>query len=433
MVVQRGLEPIFSLDRVLSAGGVLLSSRAGLFLRFLLAGVVFAACAVGLRRLGPQTRAWAQVLVSLALIGTLATPGIATGMAAYALVLFWTVERAPLGRARAPVAILLLAVQLIAPIVWLPRIAAYVGTVREFVAFATNVTLLRSWGYVYDRLRRPEPEPPSLRDYALFMFFFPAFANGPLVSLDEFRRRRLPGYWDDGPGGARVLDLRALGRVATAVVALALALQLVSMFTSPAFETAASAGTLAAWRQAAGTYLGLYLGFTAWTEAAIGLAALGGVVLPENFSTPHFAYGLADFWRRWNITLGHWLRSYVYLPLGGALPRGRSGVRRPEWRNTATVFGVMAAYHLMGGLKLVGPDLLPLRAYLPWILWALMNTAGVLATRHLSRATAGPARRAAVTAATLAFSCVATMTAFFPPDLPLRRLGQIYRQLCGLG
>jgi hypothetical protein len=251
MVVQRGLEPIFSLDRVLSAGGVLLSSRAGLFLRFLLAGVVFAPCAVGLRRLGPQTRAWAQVLVSLALIGTLATPGIATGMAAYALVLFWTVERAPLGRARAPVAILLLAVQLIAPIVWLPRIAAYVGTVREFVAFATNVTLLRSWGYVYDRLRRPEPEPPSLRDYALFMFFFPAFANGPLVSLDEFRRRRLPGYWDDGPGGARVLDLRALGRVATAVVALALALQLVSMFTSPAFETAASAGTLAAWRQAA--------------------------------------------------------------------------------------------------------------------------------------------------------------------------------------
>lgn len=414
-------------------GTLLLAGRASLFFRVVLASAVFAAAAVVLRGLPRRARAWGQVVASLALIGTLTTAPIAALMAAYAAVLFWLVERAPLGRVRGVVVTLFLALQAIAPIFWLPHLSGYVSRTREFVAFATNLTLLRSWAYAYDRLRRPDPEPPGLCDYALFTFFFPAFVNGPLVSLDEFRRRRLPAYWGDEPMRLRALDWRALLRLATALAAVAPALALAPLLEVGGYEAAARGGVSTAWGHALGIYLLIYFGFTAWTEAAIACARLSGVALPENFDVPHLACGVADFWRRWNITLGHWLRRYVYLPLGGAMPRRRSGARKPEWRNTAAVFGVMAAYHLLGSVKLLGLGFLPAHSYLPWVLWAVMNTVGVLATRGLRHPAGGPPGRALAVVLTLAFSTAGLMTAFLPAPMPLARLGDIYRRMFLLG
>jgi hypothetical protein len=418
-------------DRLLAVGTLLLAGRAGLFLRFVLAGAAFVLVAAGLRQIPPRARVWGQVAASLALIGWLGGWWTGAGMAASAVVLFWLVERAPLGRARGALVVIFLAAQAAAPVLWLPSLPGYAGRVREFVAFATNLTVLRAWGYAWDRIRRPGPDPPSGRDYALFMFFFPAFVNGPLVSLDEFQRRRLPGHWDEAAGAA-TLDRGALVRIALGLGAAALVLPLSSVLSAAEYEAAARGGALTAWRHAIGVYLLVYLGFTAWTEAAIGLGRLAGVALPENFAAPHLSWGVADFWRRWNVTLGLWLRNYVYLPLGGARPRRGAGPRRPEWGNTAAVFAVMAAYHLLGGLKLLGTGL-PGAAYAPWLFWAAMNTAGVLATRRLGPPAGGVFRRTAVRALTLAFACVGLMTAFFPPGMPLARLAAIYQRLLFLG
>ena len=103
-------------------------------------------------------------------------------------------------------------------------------------------------------------------------------------------------------------------------------------------------------------------------------------------------------------------------------------MRIPEWRNTTAVFAVMAAYHVAGSVKLLGLGFFPPRAWVPWMLWAAMNTVGVLATRHLG-APASRARGATVALLTSAFGAVTVMTAFFPSTMGLGELVAIYRRL----
>ena len=61
----------------------------------------------------------------------------------------------------------------------------------------------------------------------------------------------------------------------------------------------------------------LYFDFSGYCDMAIGLGLLFGIMLPINFNSPYKALNIADFWRRWHITLGRFLRDYLYIPLGG--------------------------------------------------------------------------------------------------------------------
>ena len=61
----------------------------------------------------------------------------------------------------------------------------------------------------------------------------------------------------------------------------------------------------------------IYADFSAYTDIAIGVAALLGYRFPQNFNQPYRALGIGDFWRRWHMTLSRWLRDYLYIPLGG--------------------------------------------------------------------------------------------------------------------
>ena len=70
--------------------------------------------------------------------------------------------------------------------------------------------------------------------------------------------------------------------------------------------------------------LQLYLDFSGYVDMARGSALVLGIVLPENFDSPYFTTSIADFWRRWHITLRNWLRNYLYFPLGGS----RQGLNR---------------------------------------------------------------------------------------------------------
>jgi alginate O-acetyltransferase complex protein AlgI len=63
--------------------------------------------------------------------------------------------------------------------------------------------------------------------------------------------------------------------------------------------------------------LQIYFDFSGYSDMAIGLALLLGIPLPVNFRSPYKALSVADFWRRWHITLSRFLRDYLYIPLGG--------------------------------------------------------------------------------------------------------------------
>jgi D-alanyl-lipoteichoic acid acyltransferase DltB (MBOAT superfamily) len=96
----------------------------------------------------------------------------------------------------------------------------------------------------------------------------------------------------------------------------------------------------------------LFCDFSAYTEMAIGIALLFGLLLPENFRRPYVAANLRDFWRRWHITLSNFIRDYLYIPLGGS----RAGTARYILA-TLGAMGICGLWHGAGW------------TYVVWGLW----------------------------------------------------------------
>ncbi len=110
---------------------------------------------------------------------------------------------------------------------------------------------------------------------------------------------------------------------------------------NPVFAAAAAGQTvtvLEAWQAVLGFAFQIYFDFSGYTDMALGIALLFGVLLPQNFEAPYRATSLQDFWRRWHMTLSRFLRDYLYIPLGGS--------RRGLWLQLFALFTTMA----LGGL-----------------------------------------------------------------------------------
>jgi alginate O-acetyltransferase complex protein AlgI len=90
------------------------------------------------------------------------------------------------------------------------------------------------------------------------------------------------------------------------------------IFVDLCFGNLQRAGSTDLWLATFAYGLQLYLDFNGYVDIARGSALLFGLVLPENFDFPYFSTNIADFWRRWHMTLGDWLRNYIYFPLGGS-------------------------------------------------------------------------------------------------------------------
>jgi alginate O-acetyltransferase complex protein AlgI len=84
------------------------------------------------------------------------------------------------------------------------------------------------------------------------------------------------------------------------------------------FDNIQRAGSGDLWLAIAAYGFQIYLDFSGYVDAARGSALLLGIDLPENFNFPYLTTSIADFWRRWHMTLGDWLRNYLYFPLGGS-------------------------------------------------------------------------------------------------------------------
>ena len=96
----------------------------------------------------------------------------------------------------------------------------------------------------------------------------------------------------------------------------------------------------------------IYGDFSGYSDIAIGTARLFGIRLMRNFNVPYFSRDIAEFWRRWHISLTTWFRDYVYIPLGGSRPEIPDGIRHPEAykkmivaRNTFIIFLLSGFWH----------------------------------------------------------------------------------------
>lgn len=171
---------------------------------------------------------------------------------------------------------------------------------------------LRIVSYEIDVYRGKYPPERRFLHYGLYVTYLPALFLGPIERYDRFRLAACEERsitWDGvSQGVARVLwggfkKLAIAARAGVAVSAI----------------SAAPEQYRGAWAMLAVTLYSvqLYADFSGGIDMVLGVSQILGIRLSENFDAPYFSQSVAEFWRRWHITLGSWLRDYVYIPLGG--------------------------------------------------------------------------------------------------------------------
>ena len=152
--------------------------------------------------------------------------------------------------------------------------------------------------------------------YGLFVTYFPHLIAGPILHhremMPQFERPEIFRF--SAAMLAAGLTIFVLGLFKKVVLA-----DRFASFASPAFAAAGqnNLSFFECWGAALSYTLQLYFDFSGYSDMAIGLALMIGVQLPLNFHSPYKARNIADFWRRWHMTLSRFLRDYLYIPLGG--------------------------------------------------------------------------------------------------------------------
>ncbi|MFZ9942193.1 MAG: MBOAT family O-acyltransferase [Bacteroidia bacterium] len=211
--------------------------------------------------------------------------------------------------------------------------------------------------YVFDIYRGRLKPVVNFVDYAVFVSFFPLLVAGPIERATHLLPQiQLPRLFNrqQAVAGSRLILWGLFKKV---VIADSLAPLVDQTFANPTGMDTISllAGALAFSIQ-------IYGDFSGYSDIALGTAKLFGFELLSNFRFPYFSRDIAEFWRRWHISLSSWFRDYLYIPLGGS----QSG-RAKAVRNTFVVFLVSGFWHGANWTFLVW-GLLHACAFLPLLL-----------------------------------------------------------------
>jgi alginate O-acetyltransferase complex protein AlgI len=170
----------------------------------------------------------------------------------------------------------------------------------------------QSISYTVDVYRRII-EPCKTIDLAVYLSFFPHVVAGPIVRareiLPQIAEPRDPRDVRVGPA----FTLIAIGLVKKVIIADFVGREVVQKVLTVPQGYHTPDVLLGFW----GFTVQVYCDFSGYTDIAIGVALLMGIVFPQNFNRPFSASSFQDFWRRWHITLVRFLRDYVYIPMGG--------------------------------------------------------------------------------------------------------------------
>lgn len=201
--------------------------------------------------------------------------------------------------------------------------------------------------YSIDVYRRQIQPTHDLVAFTAFLSFFPQLVAGPIERatnlLPQFLQKRHFDYAQAVDGMRQIL----WGLLKKIVVADNCATYVDTVFAD---YTAYSGSTLLL--AAVLFSIQIYGDFSGYSDIAIGTAKLFGIRLMRNFNVPYFSRDIAEFWRRWHISLTTWFRDYVYIPLGGSRPAVPDRIRHKEAykkaviiRNTFIIFLLSGFWH----------------------------------------------------------------------------------------
>jgi alginate O-acetyltransferase complex protein AlgI len=191
----------------------------------------------------------------------------------------------------------------------------------------------------------------DLLDFAVFTMFFPTLVAGPIKRFESFapqvRSIEMPSTQTFLLNAYRVV----IGLTKKTVIA-----DSMTLFIQPILLPSDIYGRLDYWVAMFAYAAKIYFDFSGYSDIAIGMSGLLGLRIPENFERPYHAPNIAQFWRRWHMSLSSWIRDYIFIPLGGSrgsrfvtacnlfVAMGIAGL----WHGAAWTFVVWGLWHGVG-------------------------------------------------------------------------------------
>ena len=171
----------------------------------------------------------------------------------------------------------------------------------------------QSLSYTFDMYRRKLEPVRNILDFGFYVSFFPQLVAGPIVRASEFIPQIYKNYSLSQREFSHSIFLILKGLIKKIIISDFIAVNLVDRI----FDLPAAFSGFENLMAVYGYGLQIYCDFSGYTDIAIGLGLILGFRLPFNFNSPYKASSVADFWKRWHISLSRWLKDYLYIPLGG--------------------------------------------------------------------------------------------------------------------
>jgi alginate O-acetyltransferase complex protein AlgI len=212
--------------------------------------------------------------------------------------------------------------------------------------------------YIVDSYRRTITPTRNFFEFSCYVSLFSQLVAGPIVRFREIEKDlELIDRDDTKESLDRGWSFFALGMIKKVVIA-----DSIAAVIDPALMSPGGLSSVGVWMCILGYTYQLYFDFSGYSDMAVGLGLMFGLRLPQNFDSPYKALDIADFWRRWHISLSSVLRDYLYIPLGGSRHGSLLTYRNllitmllgGLWHGANWTFVAWGAYHglLLGGTRL---------------------------------------------------------------------------------
>lgn len=168
--------------------------------------------------------------------------------------------------------------------------------------------------YVVDVYRRTHKPLNNFWDYQLYIILFPKLIAGPIIRYHDLADQISDRSSFDTPDNRLMGFYRfAIGLAKKVLIANHMGIQADAIFSM----NYQGIDTCSAWVGILAYSFQIYFDFSGYSDMAIGLGKMAGFQFPENFNNPYISQSITEFWRRWHISLGAWMKNYLYIPLGG--------------------------------------------------------------------------------------------------------------------
>ena len=167
--------------------------------------------------------------------------------------------------------------------------------------------------YTVDVYKGRYPKTAELIDYAFYLTFFPLLIAGPITRAEVL----LPQVQTPKDNVNENLVYKGLWLIICGLIKKALIADYIAQYNNIVFDAPAIQSGFGDLMGVLGFSVQIYFDFSGYSDLAIGIAALMGYELKDNFRFPYQSLNLTEFWHRWHIALSTWFRDYLYIPLGG--------------------------------------------------------------------------------------------------------------------